>query len=218
MLTKEEVRGKYQANAQHYDRAVSLYRLIGIRSHEYRTSAIDLLRLKPGSRVVDLGCGTGLSFPLIQDRIGPEGRLIGVDLTLAMLDQARKRVERHGWRNVELVQADASMYKLPEGVDGVVSVGLFGYLSDYDEVIRRAAQALSPGGRLVILDGKVPDGVFAGALLKFALTVGRPFGVKLDYADRRPWESFPKYLDESSLEERFFGGMYIASGSSRRSD
>lgn len=215
MQTIDAVQEKYQSNARYYDRVVSLYRLIGLRANAYRESAISQLRLKRGSCVVDLGCGTGLSFPGILERIGPEGRLIGVDITPAMLVQARRRVALQGWENVELVHADASTFEFPERAAGVISVGLFGYLSDFHRVIERAAGALSPGGRLVVLDGKVPDGAFSAALLKLALLLGRPFGVRLDYADRRPWESFPEYLEETSVEERFFGGMYIASGTAR---
>jgi len=63
-----------------------------------RRQAIQLLRLAPGSTVVDVACGTGLNFPLIQQRIGPSGRLIGVDLTAAMLRRANARVQRSGCR------------------------------------------------------------------------------------------------------------------------
>jgi ubiquinone/menaquinone biosynthesis C-methylase UbiE len=92
----------YRQRAKGYDAS-------GIRSLEtWRKEAVKLLHLERGDLVVDIGCGTGLNFALLLEAIGPEGRIIGVDLTDAMLDQARQRVAEHGWKNVELVQSDAT--------------------------------------------------------------------------------------------------------------
>jgi demethylmenaquinone methyltransferase/2-methoxy-6-polyprenyl-1,4-benzoquinol methylase len=55
------------------------------------------------------------------EQIGPEGRLIGVDLTPGMLDIARVRVERSGWTNVELIQSDIAAYDFPKGANGVLA-------------------------------------------------------------------------------------------------
>jgi demethylmenaquinone methyltransferase/2-methoxy-6-polyprenyl-1,4-benzoquinol methylase len=105
VLSKEEIRSSYETGAKYYDFAVRLYGLIGIRK-AYRLRAVKLLRLQRGDCVVELGCGTGLNFPLILEQIEPEGRLIGVDLSPKMLAYARERVERAGWKNIELVQSD----------------------------------------------------------------------------------------------------------------
>ncbi|MFQ6059098.1 MAG: class I SAM-dependent methyltransferase [Anaerolineae bacterium] len=69
--------------------------------------------------MLDLACGIGVSFPLIEAAVGPGGRLIGFDYTPAMLDQARAQVEAHGWENVVLMQGDAAKLSLPEPVDAV---------------------------------------------------------------------------------------------------
>ena len=71
--------------------------------------------------MVELGCGTGLNFELLQEKIGPTGRLIGVDLTDAMLEVTHRRVVDKGWRNVELVQNDALDYDYPAAVNGIIS-------------------------------------------------------------------------------------------------
>ncbi len=124
---------------------------VGIEA--YRLRAVELLRLKRGDCVVDLACGTGLSFPLIVDRIGSEGRLIGVDLSPGMLACTRELVERSGWKNVDLVQSDMAAYHYPERVNAVLTVGALGYVPEYDRVIEGARHALVPGGRLVIIGG-----------------------------------------------------------------
>lgn len=173
--------------------------------------AVELLRLRPGDHVVDLGCGTGLSFPLLQDKIGPEGRLIGVDLTPEMLAVAKERVDRSGWTNVELVQADISTYEFPEAISGVVAVGAFGYVAEFQPVIKKASHALVPGGRLVILDGKQPVG-WAVWLFELFVWLFRPFRLNLDYFAGHPWEAVTRFFEDVEIEELYGGLMYISSG------
>ena len=83
----------YQSGAKHYDFTTILFRLIGLRMKAYRLIAIRTLSLKRGDYVIELGCDTGLNFPFLLERIGREGRLIGIDLTPGMLDIARERVD-----------------------------------------------------------------------------------------------------------------------------
>ena len=105
-----------------------------------------------------------------------------------MLACARKRVERAGWKNVGLVQSDIVAYTFPEGVNGVLSTGLFGYIADCDRVIEAASQALVPRGRLVILDGKRPERL-PSWVFHLIVWLSRSFGVTSDYFDKRTWES-----------------------------
>ena len=72
-----------------------------------RQEAVGRLLLRPGHTVVDVGCGTGLSFGLIEAQIGAGGRLIGIEPSPEMLAAARQRVAEHGWNNVALLEATA---------------------------------------------------------------------------------------------------------------
>ncbi len=209
-LSNQEIRSSYQSAAKYYDFALLLYGLIGIRK-AYRLRAVELLRLQRGDRVVELGCGTGINFPLIVEQIGPEGRLIGVDLAPKMLACARERVERAGWKNVELVQSDIVAYNFPEGVNGVLSTGVFGYIADCDRVIKAASHALVPGGRLVIMDGKRPDRLPSWVFHLF-VWLSRSFGVTRDYFDKRTWESVERYFQKTAFEQMYGGMLYISSG------
>jgi len=177
----------------------------------YRSLAIKKLSLQRGDCVIELGCGTGLNFPFLMEQIGPEGRLIGVDLTPGMLDIARVRVERSGWKNVELIQSDIAAYDFAEGANGVLATGLFGYIPEYDRVIKAASQSLVPGGHIVILDGKQPESL-PSWLFKLVLKLGGPFGYTPEYFNVRPWESVERYFKETSFETRYGGMIYILSG------
>ncbi|MDQ0213117.1 class I SAM-dependent methyltransferase [Arthrobacter bambusae] len=94
------------------DRYRGLARFYDVLSAEYpvyragRRLGIDALGLRTGQRVLDVGCGTGLNFSLLQDRIGPAGTIIGIDRSAAMLEQARHRAAAHGWANIILIQSD----------------------------------------------------------------------------------------------------------------
>lgn len=213
-LSKQAIQAMYQSGARHYDRFVWFYRLIGFRIDAYRSRTVEQLCLKRGDCVVELGCGTGLNFPLLIEQVGPEGRLIGVDLTPGMLECAKERIERSGWKNVELVESDIAAYDIPEGVNAVLSTGVLGFVAEYDHVIESVSHALVPGGWLAIMDGKRPER-WPLWLLKLFVWCGRPFGLTLDYLNRHPWESVARYFQETALEEMYGGLAYISSGQAR---
>ena len=93
-LSRARVEAAYQRHAKNYDLAVKVYGLVGLHIEKYRSRALELLQLKRGDCVIDLGCGTGLSFPLLMKSIGTEGHLIGVDCSSEMLACAQERVNR----------------------------------------------------------------------------------------------------------------------------
>jgi demethylmenaquinone methyltransferase/2-methoxy-6-polyprenyl-1,4-benzoquinol methylase len=209
-LSKQKVFSSYQSGAKYYDFAVRLYGLIGIRK-AYRLRAIKHLRLKRGDCVVELGCGTGLNFPPLVEQIGPEGRLIGVDLSPKMLAYAQQRAERAQWKNIELVQSDIVAYNFPEGINGVLSTGVFGYIADCDRLIKAASHALVPDGRLAIMDGKRPERL-PSWVFELIVRLSRSFGVTSDYFDKRTWESVERYFRETTFEQMYGGMLYISSG------
>ena len=211
MLPRQKVQSLYQAGAKNYDFTTLLFRLVGLRMGAYRSIAIDRLSLKRGDVVVELGCGTGLNFAMLLEKIGKEGRLIGVDLTPGMLDIARKKVARNDWQNVELIQSDIAAYQFPQQVNAVLVTGVLGYIPDYDQVINAVAEALTPGGHLSFLDGKQPENL-PSWLFKIVLKLGGRFGYTPEYFSVRPWESVEQYFKEISFETHYGGMIYIVSG------
>jgi ubiquinone/menaquinone biosynthesis C-methylase UbiE len=216
MLPVEAVRRTYARIARRYDRAVRLFPLFGVRIGHYRREAIRALNVSAGATVVELGCGTGLNFPLLQEVVGPSGRIIGVDLSREMLHQARRRVVQHGWPNVDLCQNDLAEYSFPPDVDGVLSTFAITLSPEYDAVIQRAARALCAGGRMVVVDFKRADS-WPVWLLQLAAWLNRSFAVTLDLGERHPWESIARHMKPTEISHYYGGAVYLAAGMSLRS-
>lgn len=201
----------YRKRAQFYDISANLYYLIGYRELAYHRQAVSSLNLQPGDTVVEIGCGTGLNFSLLQQAVGLTGRVIGIDLTDAMLEQAQRRVLAHGWSNVDLVQVDAAKYKFPKNIGGILSTFAITLSPEYDRIIQCGAKALATGKRCAILDLKQPDNA-PRWLVRLGVNITKPFGVTLDQSNRHPWDSIRKYLSNTIYKEYYFGFTYLAVG------
>ena len=141
--TREHLIETYRKKAKHYDLTSRFYPAPGYPQRAHRLRAVQALGLRPGDSVVDIACGTGLNFPLIERLIGPGGRIVGVDLTDAMLAQAQRRIETNGWSNVSLVQADAAEFDFPTEVDAILSTYALTQVPECGDVIAHGAAALS---------------------------------------------------------------------------
>ena len=209
--TPERLIETYRRSARHYDLTSQLY----FAQWAHRRRAVQALGLRAGDTVVEIACGTGLNFPLIEREVGPDGRIVGVDLTDAMLAQAQQRVESNGWSNVSLVHADAADFEFPTGVDGILATYPHALLPKSREVIANGAAALSPGGRWVVLDLKVPDNLPRWLAQLGIATVGRSAAME-EWIVRRPWETIRAAmldtLGDVSWTELFFGIAYLAVG------
>ena len=210
-LDKSEIVNLYRKRAENYDFSANLYYLIGVRENLYRTMAVNALDLKPGDTVLEIACGTGLNFSRLQKAVGATGKIIGIDMTDKMLDQARKRIAVTGWTNVELIKTDAAKYDFPRGFNGILSTFAITLIPEYDQIIKRGSDALDPGGRFAILDFKEPAGK-PRWLTAVLVALTRPFGVSLDLADRHPWGSIERYLAKQCFKELFFGFCYLSVG------
>ena len=119
--------------------------------------------LRPGERVVDVGCGAGIDSLIAARMVGPAGGVIGVDMTPGMLDRARSSAADMGAENVEFRQGFAESLPVADGwADVVISNGVLNLFPDKAAGLQEMARVLKPTGRLQlgdILVGKaVPDG------------------------------------------------------------
>jgi ubiquinone/menaquinone biosynthesis C-methylase UbiE len=213
----EEVIDAYRQRAPSYDLAVRMFDLFagfGFNISEWRRRAVSELGLKAGDTVVDIGCGTGLNIPLLRRAVGSGGLIIGVDISQEMLAIARDMAEDHQWSNVQQVCVDASQFEFPPRVDAVLSTYALTLVPCCGRVVSNAAEALSPGGRLVVLDMAWPQ--YCPLWWRHVLFFLRSYGVSADVLKRRPWEVVQKAMEQSlrgvSLRHFWFGFFYLASG------
>jgi len=101
-----------------------------------RRGCVDALDLDPGDTVVEFGCGPGVNLPALRAAVGPEGRVVGVDITGRMLGRARGLVDRRGWENVSLIQGDATRPPVASA-DGVLATFVTSLFPDADAVVDR---------------------------------------------------------------------------------
>ncbi len=207
----------YLQRAPRYNLAVRLFDAFawfGFNISGWRKQAISALNLKPGDTVVDIGCGTGLNFPLLYQAVTSSGKIIAVDLSDAMLDQARQAIAVNKWANVQLVCSDAAQFEFPSKVDAVVSAYTLTLVPDCGSVISNAFAALGTGGRLVILDMSWPK--YCPLWWRHVLFFLRSYGVTADVLRCRPWKivqkSMKELLQDYSQKQFWFGFFYLACG------
>jgi arsenite methyltransferase len=116
-----------------------------------RRLVYEALGAQPGERILDAGCGPGFYTRELLDQVGPEGSVVGVDVSADMLAVARRRCEGHG--NVTFKEGDlADLPVESEGFDRAVSVQVLEYVDDFGAALAGMHRALRPGGRAVIWD------------------------------------------------------------------
>lgn len=115
-------------------------------------------RIEPGETVLDLGCGAGIDTVLAAHRVGPSGRVIGLDFLPEMLARTAQAAATAGLANVETLEGDIEAIPLPDrSVDHVISNGVINLAPRKARVLAECARVLRPGGKFTVSDLTVKE-------------------------------------------------------------
>jgi len=176
-------RARYNAISAAYE-AMVRFGSFGQFGRFYRAVAGELDE-SPGETILDLGCGPGTLVPYLLEKVGPSGRVIGIDVADSMVARARSTAARSGWHNVEFERSDALEYRPRSSVRAVVFCLSLSTMDDPRRCLDHAVSMLAPGGQLVILDS-IPERSrrLASVVmqLKAPLVGARPTSLPLEFA------------------------------------
>jgi len=122
--------------------------------------AIHSASLKTGDTVLVFCCGTGLDFPEILNQIGKTGKVIGIDFSTEMLQQAQIKIDKYGWKNVELIKEDVTSlnHSLNEKADiGICTLGM-SIIPEYRIAYSNLLSNVKKGGKIIIGDMQLASG------------------------------------------------------------
>jgi S-adenosylmethionine-diacylgycerolhomoserine-N-methlytransferase len=150
-----------------------------------RTTLLEHLQLKPGSTVIEIGCGTGHNLEGIFKRVGPRGEIIGVDCAAPMLARCTNRVRKRQWGNVRLVDREYGPAPVAENsADAVLMCYSLSMIPDWEKVIDCASRELKATGRIGVVDFCLGNGATAIAgfeqwMTRNHVAIRRPYLEKL---------------------------------------
>jgi SAM-dependent methyltransferase len=191
-VLREAIQGEYAEVASHPEKGFHFHTgrplalmleytdewLIGIpesciESFAGTGNPFSLGELRPGERVVDVGCGAGIDSLIAAKKVGSEGRVIGVDITPSMLEKSRRAAVETRLENVEFKEGYAEALPVEDGwADVVISNGVLNLMPDKAAALEEMSRVLMPGGRLQIGDILVQKAVPESAKRNIDLWTG----------------------------------------------
>jgi SAM-dependent methyltransferase len=177
-----------------------------------RQRAVELLNLKPGDRVLDVGCGPGGSFPFLVQAVGWSGKVVGVEISHEVSFNAKKRIARNGWENVEVIEAAAQEVDLTGTFDGLL---MFAAADVYasEDALENILPHVKDDGRVAAFGAKFSRNYLARVFNPFLSLLFKLGSSTTPRPDYEPWRLLAKYVAGLDVKEYFFGLMFLASGS-----
>jgi arsenite methyltransferase len=204
---KESI-AKYAQRAANYDSTCG-------PTQPIRQKTINYLQLQAGDTVLDVGCGTGMSFEPLLAQVGDAGHVLAFEQSPEMFALAQQRIAARGWRNVHLVQTNAEHYRLPADLPAPRAV-LMHYVHDItrtDAALGNLFDQLPPSTRLGLAGMKNFDGVLR--CLNWIAYMKNAAYNALARDMETPWDKIKLYAPDLQVETTQLGMGYIAHGRTR---
>jgi ubiquinone/menaquinone biosynthesis C-methylase UbiE len=193
---------QYRLRAQAYDGELVAFEPI-------RCAAITRLDVAAGATVLDVGCGTGLSFAPLLRAVGPTGQIIGIEQSPDMLELARARVAQQTWPNVTLLNAAAEVSQIQVKADAALFHFTHDILRSPDAVLQ-VMQALKPGAH-VVAAGLQWSAPWAWAT-NWCVMMAAMYSVTSLDGLNQPWSILAEHLEQLEVSTTLMGSVYIAYG------
>ncbi len=203
--------------AEHRDQIIHKYRAVAHApdflfafTFPLRRLAVKRLELRTGSRVLEIGCGSGANFPYLVQAVGPTGKVVGLDISPDMVNAARRRIEKARWTNIQVMEGAAESIALPEKYDGLLLFAMHDVLTS-PGALDNILFFLEPGARIVAVGPKLatkPAGRFLNPIVRLAYSRFAVSGQDKD----RPWRLLAERVRGLQVEERGGGLIYLAWG------
>jgi demethylmenaquinone methyltransferase/2-methoxy-6-polyprenyl-1,4-benzoquinol methylase len=192
----------YTEQARSYERDTAAFQT-------YRQAVVEALPLAPGQVVLDVGCGTGLCCGPLRDKVGPRGRVIGIEQSPQMVAVARERIAGENWPNVTVVQAAAEEAEIAVTADAALFCAVHDIMQS-PGALQNVLTGLRPGAQVVAGGGKwaAPMMVAANMMIQ---ALHAPY-VRDFSGFGRPWAQLEPRLEDVRVRDLAFGGGYIMTG------
>jgi cyanophycinase-like exopeptidase/ubiquinone/menaquinone biosynthesis C-methylase UbiE len=175
-----------------------------------RRRCLDYLQLKPGARVLEVGCSTGANFHDLVDAAGKDGEIVGVDLSPEMIDQAWARIDRAGWRNVRVIEDSAEEVQLEGQFDAILLFAMHDVLTS-QKGLENVLSYLKPGGIVLAAGPRLAQAYPWKLLNPLIRMVYRRFAISQEDREQ-PWRRLAGLVSEVHVEDAGSGIMYLVWG------
>jgi SAM-dependent methyltransferase len=192
----------YRSHAGRYDHRTRTF-------HHWREQLVRRLDVRPGDTVLDVGCGTGLCMPGLQNKIGPAGTIVGIDAAQDMLDLAALRVSENRWENVHLVAAPVADAAITVTADAALFCAVHDVMQS-PAAIANVFAHLRPGAAVAAIGGKWPA-PWLWPLRYWVADLHAPFITDFTGFDQ-PWRLLAAHVPDLTVQQLGAGTGYLAHG------